>query len=108
MASETSCASPGVELVHEGHCAVLQCRGYGLVCRREDDGTFVVLMQSVEHPDAPLREAPFYNWRAPIRAQVRTTFTGRCLLCSPAGALHSTVNRTGACTYVLCSNKPVG
>lgn len=41
-----------------------------LLPRREDDGTFVVLMQSVEHPDAPLREAPFYNWRAPIRAQV--------------------------------------
>ena len=48
-------------------CHVQSC---GLLHRREDDGTFVVLMQSVEHPDAPLREAPFYNWRAPIRAQV--------------------------------------
>ena len=38
--------------------------------RREDDGTFVVMMQSVEHPAAPAREPPFYNWRAPIRAQV--------------------------------------
>ena len=50
--------------------SVLQCRVCGLLRRREDDGTFVVLMQSVEHPEAPLREPPFYNWRAPIRAQV--------------------------------------
>lgn len=42
--------------------------------RREDDGTFVVLMQSVEHPGAPLKEAPFYSWRAPIRAQVPLPF----------------------------------
>ena len=27
-------------------------------------------MQSVEHPEASLKEPPFYNWRAPIRAQV--------------------------------------
>ena len=38
--------------------------------RREDDGTFVVMMQSVDHPAAPAREPPFYNWRPPIRAQV--------------------------------------
>ncbi len=63
------------EVLHEGHAQIYmpQCRGCGLVRRREDDGTFVVLMQSVEHPDAPLREAPFYNWRAPIRAQVSST-----------------------------------
>ena len=42
----------------------------GMLRRREDDGTFVVMMQSVEHPAAPTREPPFYNWRAPIRAQV--------------------------------------
>lgn len=30
----------------------------------------MVLMQSVEHPEAPLKEPPFYKWRAPIRAQV--------------------------------------
>ena len=45
--------------------------------RREDDGTFVVMMQSVEHPAAPAREPPFYNWRAPIRAQVASSLHGR-------------------------------
>ena len=45
--------------------------------RREDDGTFVVMMQSVEHPAAPAREPPFYNWRAPIRAQVTRASHGR-------------------------------
>ncbi len=55
--------------------------------RREDDGTFVVMMQSVDHPAAPAREPPFYNWRAPIRAQVPRAshgchrFTGHIISC---------------------------
>ena len=60
------------------HCCVLkQLPGLpgrraltAMLRRREDDGTFVVMMQSVEHQNAPAREPAFYNWRAPIRAQV--------------------------------------
>ncbi|CAK0780512.1 hypothetical protein CVIRNUC_005077 [Coccomyxa viridis] len=61
--------------------------------RREDDGTFVVMMQSVDHPAAPAREPPFYNWRAPIRAQIE--FSGYTLApLQPHFANHDTSQET--------------
>jgi hypothetical protein len=39
-------------------------------CRREDDGSYVVLMHSVEHPAVPHTEPAFFQWTAPIRANV--------------------------------------
>ena len=47
----------------EGVCAMV-------LCRREDDGTYVVLMQSIDHPLVPRTDPPFYQWTSPIRAEV--------------------------------------
>ena len=32
------------------------------ISRKEDDGTFIVLMQSTEHPKAPLPAGPWWQW----------------------------------------------
>lgn len=39
-------------------------------CRKEDDGTYVVLLSSVHHPKAPVLQAPWWHWFSPIRAHV--------------------------------------
>ncbi|EIE22257.1 DUF1336-domain-containing protein [Coccomyxa subellipsoidea C-169] len=45
--------------------------------RREDDGTYVVLMQSIDHPLVPRTDPPFYQWTSPIRAEIE--FSGYTL-----------------------------
>ena len=40
------------------------------ISRKEDDGTFIVLMQSTEHPKAPLPAGPWWQWFTPVRAEV--------------------------------------
>ena len=41
------------------------------ISRKEDDGTYIVLMQSTEHPKAPLPAGPWWQWFTPVRAEVR-------------------------------------
>lgn len=53
---------------------------YGVTCRREDDGTYVVLMQSTDHPLVPRNDPPFYHWATPIRAEVGALDTQRSSL----------------------------
>lgn len=38
--------------------------------RVDDEGTYILLYQSVEHPDAPRRPAPVYDWTTPVRLQL--------------------------------------
>ncbi len=38
--------------------------------RKEDDGTYIVLMQSVEHPKAPTPVGAWWQWFTPVRAEV--------------------------------------
>jgi hypothetical protein len=47
------------------------CQLWGPWCRRDDDGTYVVLFQSTEHPSHPQPPRPWWNWWAPIRGNVR-------------------------------------
>ncbi|KAK9814451.1 hypothetical protein WJX72_006118 [[Myrmecia] bisecta] len=40
--------------------------------REDEAGTFIVLFQSVTHPDAPEQGRPWYRWHAPIRSKTMT------------------------------------
>lgn len=39
--------------------------------RVDEDGTYIVLMQSTEHPKAPPAAGSWLNWYRPVRAEVR-------------------------------------
>ena len=40
------------------------------ISRKEDDGTYIVLMQSTEHTKAPLPAGSWWQWFTPVRAEV--------------------------------------
>ena len=46
-------------------------RRCGWACRKEDDGTYVMLISSVEHAKAPVEAKPWWQWYHPVRAHVR-------------------------------------
>ena len=39
--------------------------------RLDEDGTYIVLMQSTEHAKAPQQPSSLLNWYRPVRAEVR-------------------------------------
>ena len=47
--------------------------------RRDEDGTYIVLMQSTEHPKAPLAPGSFLHWFHPVRAEVTLLVRSICL-----------------------------
>lgn len=38
--------------------------------RQEENGVYLVMSSSKDHPAAPVAEAPWYHWFSPVRAQV--------------------------------------
>ena len=39
-------------------------------CRVDEDGTYIVLMRSTQHPQAPPAAASLLHWFSPVRAEV--------------------------------------
>lgn len=44
--------------------------------RLDEDGTYIVLMQSTEHAKAPQQPSSLLNWYRPVRAEVRCWLLG--------------------------------
>ena len=38
--------------------------------RQDENGVYLVMLHSKDHPAVPVTEAPWYSWFAPVRAQV--------------------------------------
>lgn len=38
--------------------------------RQEENGVYLVMSSSKDHPAVPVAEAPWYHWFSPVRAQV--------------------------------------
>ena len=47
--------------------------------RQDENGVYLVMLHSKDHPAVPVTEAPWYHWYSPVRSQVRRALPAFCL-----------------------------
>lgn len=46
--------------------------------RQDENGVYLVMIHSMDHPAVPVNDLPWYHWFSPVRAQVHASLPVHC------------------------------